>query len=358
MLTAALRIRVRAGVTSSSFAHLCWYAAGAGFAFLIPFAFTSALDLDHDLYYLIYFASAAVFLAAYALSTATDIVVLFTRNWRWSLGLGLLSAAFVVFNVLNREDSTPRPDGLYFVFEIAWRGAAYGVVDALLLTAFPAAAAHGLMHGRVDTLARRALYAPLALVLVAAITATYHLGYEQYREDGVANPEAGNTIISVPALLTANPLGSLIAHGSMHVTAVVHAYETDVFLPPQTFVEEKGSAPAEVQLGEADAGRTVDLARGGTLIVALPSNPTTGYGWSVGERTGPGLDLVDGPRFVPAGSTGPVLGAGGTEVFTFQAASSDEGDETAKVELVLEYRRPFEPDVAPLQTFRVTVAVR
>jgi hypothetical protein len=47
----------------------------------------------------------------------------------------------------------------------------------------------------------------------------------------------GNTIISVPSLLTANPVGSIIAHASMHVAADVHAYETDVFLPPQTDAE-------------------------------------------------------------------------------------------------------------------------
>jgi hypothetical protein len=103
----------------------------------------------------------------------------------------------------------------------------------LLLTAFPAAVAFAIMHGRVETALQRAGYAVLTLALVLVITATYHLGYEQYREDGVGQPESGNTIISIPALLTTNPLGSVIAHASMHVAADVHAYETDVFLPPQ-----------------------------------------------------------------------------------------------------------------------------
>ena len=31
--------------------------------------------------------------------------------------------------------------------------------------------------------------------------------YPQYREDGVANPEVGNTPISIPMLATANPVG-------------------------------------------------------------------------------------------------------------------------------------------------------
>ena len=80
--------------------------------------------------------------------------------------------------------------------------------------------------------------AVLTLALVLVITATYHLGYEQFREDGIGPPETGNTIISIPALLTTNPLGSVIAHTSMHVAADIHAYETDTYLPPQTEADD------------------------------------------------------------------------------------------------------------------------
>ena len=37
---------------------------------------------------------------------------------------------------------------------------------------------------------------------------------------------------SVPTLVTLNPIGAPITHAAMHVTAVLHSYETDVFLPP------------------------------------------------------------------------------------------------------------------------------
>jgi len=37
---------------------------------------------------------------------------------------------------------------------------------------------------------------------------------------------------SVPTLVTLNPIGAPIAHAGLHVTAVWHSYETDVFLPP------------------------------------------------------------------------------------------------------------------------------
>jgi hypothetical protein len=85
----------------------------------------------------------------------------------------------------------------------------------------------------VRRLARRAGFAAITLALTLIITATYHLGYEQFRDDGVAEPETGNVIITMPTLLSANPIGSLIAHTAMHEAAVTHAYETDTFLPPQ-----------------------------------------------------------------------------------------------------------------------------
>jgi len=69
---------------------------------------------------------------------------------------------------------------------------------------------------------------------VLTMTAVYHLGYDQYRQDGVKAPETGNTIISVPMLLTANPIGSVADHMAMHISAVAHTYETDVRLPPPT----------------------------------------------------------------------------------------------------------------------------
>jgi hypothetical protein len=213
---------------------LGWFAGICVLAFLVPFVFSSLLELHHDVYYLVYFVAALGALAAFVQATGVDVVGLFRQNWRLSLVVGAFSTAFVVWNVLGRTDSTPHPDGPYFAFEVAWRGALYGVVDALLLTALPVAVAYGVMRGRISGLVARAKFAVLAMGMIVTITAVYHLGYEQFREDGVGQPETGNTIISVPAIVSMNPLGSVVAHTSMHVAAAVHAYETDVFLPPQT----------------------------------------------------------------------------------------------------------------------------
>jgi hypothetical protein len=151
--------------------------------------------------------------------------------------LGLASAAFVTWSVLGRIDPTPHPSGAYFAFEILWRGVIYGIVDALLLSAFPGLIARELMQRNIAGPGRRTSYGALTLVLVWIITAAYHAGYKDLQNvTGISQPEIGNTIISVPVIASANPAGSVLAHVSMHLAAVTHAYESKDRLPPQVFV--------------------------------------------------------------------------------------------------------------------------
>jgi hypothetical protein len=213
--------------------HVAWYSFVAAAAFLVPFVGVSVLDLHHDLYYLIYFSTTAALLLAYVRTEHVAVRSIVHHAWPWSLGLGIVVAAAEVWNVMG-EPATDRPSGPYFAFELLWRGVTYGAVDALLLSAFPGLIAYSLLRGRIGGVVGKLRFAALALPLVLLITATYHLGYPQYREDGVGKPETGNMIISVPMLATANPVGAVVAHAAMHTTAVAHAYETPQFLPRQT----------------------------------------------------------------------------------------------------------------------------
>jgi len=211
-----------------------WFVFGSALAFAIPYVGVSQLHLQHDVYYGAYFAVTLALLGSYARAEQVDMRALFTRHWLSSLIIGIPVAAFVVANVFRTDDATSRPHGAYFAFELLWRGVGYGTVDALLLTVFPCVVAYTMLHGRMTTVFRRARFIAVALPMVLVITATYHLGYPQYRQGGVAKPEIGNTLISIPMLATTNPIGSIGAHISMHVTAVVHSYETPTFLPPQS----------------------------------------------------------------------------------------------------------------------------
>jgi len=214
--------------------NLAWFAGVCVVAFLVPYLGVSVLDLQHDVFYLVYFAITIALVATYVRVERVDVVAIFGRRWRWSLGLGVVVAAFLVFNVFNTEDATSRPHGAYFVFELLWRGVGYGVIDTLLLTIFPCFVAHKLLHGRVDGLKGKLRFTALTLPLVLIVTATYHWGYPQYRQDGLSRPETGNVLISVPTFATANPVGSVVAHVSQHVAAVTHSYESRIFNPPVT----------------------------------------------------------------------------------------------------------------------------
>ena len=214
--------------------HLVWFALVCVVAFLVPYLGVSVLDLQHDVFYLLYFAVTVTLVAAYVRVEQVDVAEIFRGRWRWSLGVGVILAVLLVFNVFNTEDATARPHGAYFLFELLWRGVGYGLIDTLLLTIFPCFIAYKLLNGHVGGLKGKLRFTALTLPLVIIITATYHLGYPQYREDGLSRPETGNVLISIPTFATANPVGSVAAHVSQHVAAVTHAYESEIFNPPVT----------------------------------------------------------------------------------------------------------------------------
>jgi hypothetical protein len=213
--------------------QLSWFATAAVVGFAVPFIGSSLLGLQHDLYLGVYFAAVLGLCAAYAVATRLDLRATFTRHWRLGVALGLVFGLALVRNVLS-EDATPRPHGAYYAFELIWRGGIYGVMDALLLTVLPCLVVYRALGGRLASWRRRLAYFVASLALVMTITAVYHLGFAQYREDGVGAPETGNTIISLPMLLSTNPIGSIADHAAMHVSAVSHSYETEVRLPPPT----------------------------------------------------------------------------------------------------------------------------
>jgi hypothetical protein len=214
--------------------HLAWFALICAVGFLVPYLGVSVLDLQHDVYYLAYFLITVALVASYVRAEHVPVAEVLRARWRWSVGIGVVLAAFLVFNVFHTGNATARPHGAYFVFELAWRGVGYALVDTLLLTVVPCLVAFSLLRGQVGGLKGRLRFTALALPLVMLVTATYHLGYPQFRQDGLSRPETGNVLISIPAFATANPVGSFVAHVSQHVAAVTHAYESRIFNPPVT----------------------------------------------------------------------------------------------------------------------------
>jgi hypothetical protein len=219
-----------------------WYAAGALVAFLIPLVGADLLELHHDLYLLVYFTLAGTFLTSFSAHVRTDWRdLLLTRAW-WSLGSGAVVAFAIVRKVLT-EDSMVHPSGPFFWFELVWRGVAYGTADALLLFVFPATVAYLLLGKEVRR--RRLRFAGLALLLSFGITATYHLGYPQFRDADLGQPDIGALVAWVPTALTGNPIGAVLVHDAYHVAANVHTYRSEIYLPPDLDgYAERGSGTA------------------------------------------------------------------------------------------------------------------
>ena len=99
-----------------------------------------------------------------------------------------------------------------------------------------------------------------------------------------------------------------------------------------------------------DSRKTIEVSIGQKLIVQLPSNPTTGYRWSVVGSPAP-LEFVKSDYTTdPQAASRP--GAGGTQTLQFTAKSA------GKAELKLGYTRTWEKDVPPVKTFSVTIVVK
>ena len=101
-------------------------------------------------------------------------------------------------------------------------------------------------------------------------------------------------------------------------------------------------------LGEPDNGSTIFLTQGERIVVRLPSNPTTGYVWSVARNAAAVVQPAGDPRFEPSGNAKP--GSAGYQIFEFRIAAAGASS------LALVYRRPFEKDQPPARTWGIFVA--
>jgi len=103
---------------------------------------------------------------------------------------------------------------------------------------------------------------------------------------------------------------------------------------------------------------TIEVEAGLEFAIVLESNPTTGYSWQLAEPLDENVVELVSSEFAKksseggtSGGEGEMVGVPGEEVWTFEAIAEGE------TEIVLEYLRPWETDVAPenTETFKVTV---
>jgi inhibitor of cysteine peptidase len=111
-----------------------------------------------------------------------------------------------------------------------------------------------------------------------------------------------------------------------------------------------GSGPSRTELNEADDGRTIKVLAGAKVFVRLRGNPTTGFRWQLAEKPGDTLEPLVDEEYAPDRGKPAAVGSGGSFTFAFRAVKPGSGV------IRLAYRRPWEKDKKPAQTFSVTIA--
>jgi inhibitor of cysteine peptidase len=106
-----------------------------------------------------------------------------------------------------------------------------------------------------------------------------------------------------------------------------------------------------VTITDKDKDAKVELAKGDKLVVKLPANPSTGFTWVVASPENDNLKVTGKPVY-EKDKDKKGIGAGGTQIFTFEAGKAGE------VEMEMHYKRPFEKDKEPAKTFKFKAVVK
>ncbi|NTW00974.1 MAG: protease inhibitor I42 family protein [Oscillochloris sp.] len=105
-----------------------------------------------------------------------------------------------------------------------------------------------------------------------------------------------------------------------------------------------------VTLTQADSGKAISVKQGDTFQINLDENPTTGYRWAMDSQDTQVITLISDTYTTT--SSGTMLGAGGTRMLTFQAAT------TGTIQLKLKLWRAWEGDSSIGQRFETSITVQ
>jgi len=109
-----------------------------------------------------------------------------------------------------------------------------------------------------------------------------------------------------------------------------------------------------IDLNTVDGTAPVHAQVGQVLSIRLTGNASTGYSWEWNEAAAAGMLVRErnAAKVDTAKPDAPLLvGSPSTQVWLFRAAAS------GNAELHLDYRRPWEQGVAPVQTVRLQIVV-
>ncbi len=131
---------------------------------------------------------------------------------------------------------------------------------------------------------------------------------------------------------------------------------TDTRAPTNTPSAMPSTSPTkpsnEIAVTASDNDKTIVVAQNQVIVLTLNSNPSTGYRWKyITEPDARILKFVSS-EYIPSNTSAtPLVGAGGTDVWTFQAIGS------GTTSLKLGYFPPANPNQAA-NTFEIKVTVK
>jgi inhibitor of cysteine peptidase len=105
---------------------------------------------------------------------------------------------------------------------------------------------------------------------------------------------------------------------------------------------------SELRLTHADDGQTRKIPKNDYLVIELEENPTTGYRWAIDVVDDDVLVLRSSELILPPD---PMIGGGGTRVFSFEAKA------VGTTPIRLKKWREWEGDDSVIDRFGVTVSV-
>jgi len=119
----------------------------------------------------------------------------------------------------------------------------------------------------------------------------------------------------------------------------------------EAVAESEDDLTKAIKITEKDDGATVNVAAGRSFSIALGSNPTTGYDWSVTS-----VDAALGKPYKEkfSAAKGGAVGSGGTQSFYWSGKATDGLVGDFKIDLA--YARSWEKK-APAETFSVTIHI-
>jgi len=101
-------------------------------------------------------------------------------------------------------------------------------------------------------------------------------------------------------------------------------------------------------LSQENTEQEFEISLDTEIVLSLNANPSTGYNWTISQIDTSILKQVGEAEYK---SKSKKIGAPGIQIFHFRSISP------GKTSLLLIYHRPWEKEIAPLDTFQVRLTI-